>query len=477
MLLNSYHFIFFFIALFFIYWRLAKTNKTQNIILLIGSYVFFASWSYQFILLIFGTSVATYFIGKQLLIAKDTKKKWWLRLGVLVVLGQLIYFKYTNFFIENFNDLLKIFHSKGNISTLQYIIPIGISFYSFRMLGYLLDIKNRKLKESKSLLEYLVYVAFFPCIIAGPIDRSFVFLNQLKEKRIFNATLFSLGLRQILWGLFKKLVIADQIAVITTELFSKYEGLNGSALFVGMILYFIQLYADFSGYSDMAIGIGKLLGINVQKNFNFPFFAQNVADYWRRWHISLTSWVTDYVFTPLSIQFRDYGKFGLILAIIINFIIIGFWHGAEWHYIFHGLLSGIMFIPLILGGKMGKKIKPNLNILPTFREAKNMIITFISFALLQVLFFSKSLEMALHYYKGIFSLSFFQKPNFQFQRFVAILIIFMMAIEWLTRNQEFPTANFLDSKPRIVRWGFYYVLVFLIFLFYLAPKGYIYAQF
>lgn len=175
------------------------------------------------------------------------------------------------------------------------------------------------------------------------------------------------------------MVIAENIATITTPLFESYETLNGSALFIGAVLYFIQLYADFSGYSDMAIGISKILGIKVQPNFNYPLFAQNVADYWRRWHISLTSWLTEYVFTPLSINFRDYGKYGLIMAIIINFLVVGFWHGAEWHYIFHGLVSGMMFIPLILKGKMNKKIKATNNIIPTLDELKNIPLTFVIF--------------------------------------------------------------------------------------------------
>lgn len=477
MLLNSYLFILFFTVLFFAYFLLGKTSKIQNIILLLGSYIFYCSWSFQFIGLVIFSTIITYFIGNKIKSSADKSKRNWMRIGVFFVLIQLLYFKYFNFFIENFNDLLNLFGMQDQMNVLKIILPIGISFYSFRMIGYLLDLRNNKLKEIPSLLDYAVFIAFFPCIIAGPIDRAGLFLKNLKEKRIFSSLQFSEGLKQILWGLFKKLVVADNIATITTPLFESYHTLNGSALFIGASLYFIQLYADFSGYTDMAIGISKILGIKIQPNFNYPLFAQNVADYWRRWHISLTGWLTEYVFTPLSISFRDYGKYGLILAIIINFLAVGFWHGAEWHYLLHGLVSGIMFIPLIMKGKMNKKIKPSNNLIPTMQELKNIPVTFVLFSLLMVLFFVKDMEMAFGYYQRIFSFSFFEFPNFPFRREILLLILFMIFIEWSQRDQEFATKYLFSEKSIFLRWTFYYVLVFLIFLFYIAPKGFIYAQF
>lgn len=477
MLLNSYLFILFFTVLFFAYFLLGKTSKIQNIILLLGSYIFYCSWSFQFIGLVIFSTIITYFIGNKIKASADKSKRNWMRIGVFFVLIQLLYFKYFNFFIENFNDLLNLFGMQDQMNVLKIILPIGISFYSFRMIGYLLDLRNNKLKEIPSLLDYAVFIAFFPCIIAGPIDRAGLFLKNLKEKRIFSSLQFSEGLKQILWGLFKKLVVADNIATITTPLFESYHTLNGSALFIGASLYFIQLYADFSGYTDMAIGISKILGIKIQPNFNYPLFAQNVADYWRRWHISLTGWLTEYIFTPLSISFRDYGKYGLILAIIINFLAVGFWHGAEWHYLLHGLVSGIMFIPLIMKGKMNKKVKPSNNLIPTMQELKNIPVTFVLFSLLMVLFFVKDMEMAFGYYQRIFSFSFFEFPNFPFRREILLLILFMIFIEWSQRDQEFATKYLFSEKSIFLRWTFYYVLVFLIFLFYIAPKGFIYAQF
>ena len=477
MLLNSYYFIFFFLILFFIYWKMAKNATLQNVVLLLGSCIFYFSWSPQFLALLLVTIVATFYISKKIIGAEDSSRKWWSRFGILVVLLQLLYFKYFNFFIENVHDFLQQigFNSPKNI--LSIILPLGISFYSFRMIGYLLDVRNKKIKEIPTLLEYSVFVAYFPTMISGPIDRAVPFVKQINVKRDFSSESFSDGLRQLLWGLFKKLVVADTIATITSPIFENYSTLNGSALFIGSVLYFIQLYADFSGYSDMAIGISKLLGIKVHINFKFPLFAQNAADFWRKWHVSLSSWLTDFVFTPLSIQFRDYGKWGLILAIIINFLLIGFWHGAAWHYVVFGLVNGLMYVPLILRGKLGKKSKTTEGLLPTFSEAKNMAITFLSFSLIMILFSVKDLAMAGEFYKKIFSSSLFQIPNFPVQKEVAVLIFIMVALEWITRHQEFALENFLKSNSRFVRWGFYYVLVFLIFLFYIAPKGYIYAQF
>ncbi len=477
MLLNSYSFILFFIVLFFAYFLICKTSRAQNFLLLIASYIFYCSWSYQFIALIIFSTGITYLVGNKIKNAEGNAKRNWMRMGVFFVLIQLLYFKYFNFFIENFNDLLNIFGMQDQLSIMKLILPIGISFYSFRMIGYLLDIRNNKLKEIPSLLNYAVFIAFFPTIIAGPIDRAGAFLKNLELKREFSELQFSDGLKQILWGLFKKLVVADNIATITTPLFGSYQTLNGSALFVGAVLYFIQLYADFSGYTDMAIGISKILGIKIKPNFNYPLFAQNVADYWRRWHISLTGWLTEYVFTPLSINFRDYGKYGLISAIIINFLAVGFWHGAEWHYVVHGLVSGIMFIPLIWRGKMNKKIKPANNIIPSKSELINIPITFVLFALLMVLFFVKDMGMAVNYYKEIFSLSFFQIPNFPIQKEIVLLILLMMILEWIQRDKEYAIKELFAKRNIIIRWGFYYVLIFLVFLFYIAPKGFIYAQF
>ena len=477
MLLNSYSFIFFFIILFFIYWKLAKNATLQNMVLLLGSCLFYLSWSPQFLALLLVTITATFYISKKIINAEDSSRKWWSRLGILVVLLQLLYFKYFNFFIENIHDFLQKIGFDPQKNILSIILPLGISFYSFRMIGYLLDVRNKKIKEIPSLLEYAVFVSYFPTMISGPIDRALPFVKQIKVKRDFSSENFSDGLRQLLWGLFKKLVVADSIATITSPMFETYSTLNGSALLIGSMLYLVQLYADFSGYSDMASGISKLLGIKVQINFKFPLFAQNAADFWRKWHISLTSWLTDFVFTPLSIQFRDIGKWGLILAIIINFLLIGFWHGAEWHYVVFGLVNGLMYVPLILRGKLGKKSKTTSGLLPTILEAKNMAITFLSFSLIMILFAVKDLAMAGEFYQKIFSLSLFEIPNFPLQKEVAVLIFLMIALEWITRHREFALEFFLKSKPRLVRWGFYYVLVFLIFLFYIAPKGYIYAQF
>ena len=253
---------------------------------------------------------------------------------------------------------------------------LGISFFTFRTLSYLLDIDKGKIKAEKNWVVFFAYVSFFPSILSGPIDRAKNLIPQLEKKRAFDYNQAIDGLRQILWGLFKKIVIADNCAPFVNQIFNNYQSYPSSSLLLGAFFYAIQIYADFSGYSDMAIGISRLMGFNITKNFDFPFFAQNIAEYWRKWHMSLTSWLTDYVFTPLSIAFRDYGKWGLTFAIIINFTIIGIWHGPNWTYVLFGFLHGCYFIPLILRGTMNKKNKiAKGKLFPSFRELINMLAT------------------------------------------------------------------------------------------------------
>lgn len=477
MLLNSYYFIFFFFAVFFLYWKAAKNARQQNIVLLIANGAFYASWSLEFLLLLAFTTASSFVIGKKIFFATGKVRQRWTTFGIVLVIGFLAYFKYCNFFIENINDFLNLFGIKDKFRLLSLLFPLGISFYSFRIIGYLMDIRNKKIKELPDFLNYAVFISFFPTIISGPIDKPGKFLAQIKPVRLFQSSMFADGLRQIHWGLFKKLVVGDNIATITAPLFAEHQDVNGMALLIGAMLFLIQLYADFSGYSDMAIGISRLLGIEVQPNFNYPLFAMNIADFWRKWHISLTSWLTEYVFTPLSIRFRDYYKWGLILAIIINFVIIGFWHGAAWKYLLFGLVNGMLYIPLILKGKLNKKVKDDGRFVPKWKEAVAISGTFLMMSLVMILFSAENLSVAIEIYRKIFSASLFSLPDFKFQKEVAFLILLMFLIEWANRSEGYALQNMFAGRSRIIRWGLYYILLFLISLYYLAPKGYIYAQF
>lgn len=290
------------------------------------------------------------------------------------------------------------------------------------------------------------------------------------------------GVRQIFWGLFKKIVVADNCADIANQIFDNYKNLPAPSLILGALFYTFQLYADFSGYSDMAIGFARLLGFDITKNFNYPFFAQNIADYWRRWHMSLTSWLTEYVFTPLSIKFRDYGKPGLVAAIIINLVICGIWHGANWTYVLFGFLHGCYFIPLIIKGTMNKKSKKvNASLLPSFLEIRNIAATFSIVMLTNILFRANSITHAFDYYKHIFSISIFKVPviinKTNTITYLAFSIL-MLFIEWIGRDQSYGIAGIGIKWPRMLRWGFYSFLIFLMTM-YMATSNpaFIYFQF
>lgn len=444
---------------FLLYWYVGNRGRLQNGLLLVGSYLFYAWWDWRFLLLLIGSSLLNYCLGIGI---HRTGKESWRRLlvgiGLFQGLGGLLFFKY--------------FHS---------FLPLGLSFYTFRTLSYLLDIKRNKIGPTRDWVVFFSYIAFFPCIIAGPIDRPGTLIPQFEKQRVFDSARASDGMRQILWGLFKKIVIADNCAIFTTEVFGHYTTWPGISLWIGAFLYTIQIYADFSGYSDMAIGISGLLGFRITRNFNFPFFAQNIADFWRRWHISLTSWLTDYVFTPLSIYFRNYGKAGLVLAILINFTAIGIWHGPNWTFVVFGLLHGCYFIPLILRGTMNKRQKiPAGRLLPPLGSFLRMAGTFLLVMGAFILFRSESLTGAAGYYRRLFSAPFlagfsiYQKVN---AAATVVGIVVMFLAEWLQREKEH--ALQLDGiKRSSVRVLIYYSLLLFILTFSPAKfEDFIYIRF
>jgi alginate O-acetyltransferase complex protein AlgI len=483
MIFNSIPFAVFFVTFFILYWYVFKQNlKLQNLLLLLGSYAFYCWWDWRFLSLLIGSSLINYYLG--IFIAKtenDKNRKFLLAIGLLQGIGGLIFFKYYNFFISSFADAFSIFNVKLEVRTLQLILPLGISFYTFRTLSYLLDINKGKIKPTADWVVFFCYVAFFPSLISGPIDRAKLLIPQLEKKRVFEYSGITDGMRQILWGLFKKMVVADNCAAITNQIFENYVNLPASTLVLGAVFYSFQLYADFSGYSDMAIGFARLLGFNITKNFNYPFFAQNIAEYWRRWHMSLTSWLTDYVFTPLSIAFRDYGKAGLILAILLNLVLVGLWHGANWTYVWFGLLNGCYFVPLIIMGTMNKKKKlGQKKILPSFSEVRNILLTFILVTISNIIFRSDSMSEALDYYNHIFSSSVFSYPLFTNRISALISLIFSCVLfitEWLQRDKDYALQLSNTKMPKFLRWSIYYAIGIVIIWYGGYQETFIYFQF
>lgn len=471
MLFNSLEFLGFFSLFFFLYWLLFKNSlSAQNLLLLVGSYVFYAFWDWRFLSLIIGSSILNYFLGIEIQKRKNHKaKRWLVGLSVLQGIGLLVLYKYADFFIVSFVDLSKNLGLNTNLHTLNLILPLGISFYTFRTLSYILDIYKNKIQATTNWMAFFSYVAFFPSLISGPIDRASALIPQIEKKRIFDPLQMSDAMRQILWGLFKKMVIADNCAALTNQIFDNYLTYPASSLVLGAFFFTIQVYADFSGYSDMAIGVARLLGFNVSRNFNYPFFSQTIAEFWQKWHISLTSWMTDYVFAPLNIAFRDYGNLGLILAILLNFLAVGIWHGANWTFVFYGFIQACLFVPMILRGTLFKKKKfVKDRTWPTLMEFKNMMVTFLLIMLTNVIFRVEKISLGFDYLKKMVSLTLFSIPEITNNRTNAIIALFFIAVlllvEWLQRHREHG-LEISNIKKMPLRFGIYYLLIFCIIYF------------
>ena len=481
MAFNSFEFLLFFLFFYFLFWQvLGKNLKIQNLLLLSGSYFFYAWLNWKFLLLLIVSTSVCYAFGILIHKTPNEKKKTILvYVSIIQVLLVLFFFKYYNFFITSVHDFLSLFNINANIQTLTIIMPLGISFYSFRLISYMLDINNEKYEPTNDWVVFFNYASFFPCLIAGPIDRANNLIPQLENKRVFNYSQTVDGLRQIVWGMFKKIVIADSCSTITSQIFDNYQTYPGSSLLLAAFLYIIQIYADFSGYSDIAIGVSRLLGFSIPKNFNFPFFAQNIAEFWQRWHISLTSWMTEYIYTPLSFIFRRYKKQGILLSILINFILVGLWHGSKWTFIVFGLLHGLYFIPLILSGTLNKKNKHEMGLKMLFGILK----TFTIVMLTAIIFKCETIAMAFQYYKILFSKSLLSFPliNSGYINLFIILvyILLMLLIEWFGREEQHGIANTFTKKTRLLRWSFYIFLLLSIYYFSFVDKTqqFIYLQF
>jgi len=471
MIFNSVSFLIFFILFFLLYWSVFNRNvKFQNLLLLLGSYLFYAWADWRFLSILVVISALNFFLG--IYIARTTNRTYKNMLywtGLLTGIGGLAFFKYFNFFVTSINDSFQIFGINLNLHSLHIIIPIGISFFTFRILSYLIDINRGKIKPTTDWVVFFSYVSFFPSLLSGPIDRAKMFIPQLEKKRTFSYEDGKEGMSQIIWGLFKKVVIADNCAVITEPIFNNFQIFSGSSLLFGAFLFTIQIYADFSGYSDMAIGLSRLLGFKITKNFDFPFFAQNIAEFWRKWHISLTSWLTEYLFTPLSITFRDLGKLGLILAIVINFTIIGIWHGANWTFVLFGFLHGCYFIPLVLNGSMtSRKKNVNNGLIPSLTEFIDMAVTFTLVTVTFIIFKMNTVSDAFDCISIILSKSLFSLPRIVTGELnaliITIFIVAMFLIEWLQRGKEYGLQIEHISHPG-VRLSIYYALLIVIILF------------
>ncbi|MTI38279.1 MBOAT family protein, partial [Fulvivirga lutimaris] len=354
MIFNSFEFLLFLPFCFITYWFVFQRHlKAQNFFLLFVSYVFYGWWDWRFLSLIAFSSLVDFIAGQQIEKSKTkTRRRFFLWSSILTNLGFLGFFKYFNFFSESFTDLLQLIGFQANLWSLNVILPVGISFYTFQTMSYTIDLYRGHLKAEKDLVAFFAYVSFFPQLVAGPIERAVNLLPQFKISRKFTYKNGADGMRLIFWGLFKKVVIADNCAIFVDEVFLNYTQASSSELILGSFFFAFQIYGDFSGYSDIAIGTAKLLGFNLMTNFKTPYFSRDMAEFWRRWHISLSTWFRDYVYIPLGGS-RVNKKRAVINTFII-FIVSGFWHGANWTFIIWGALNALYFLPLLLLGKNRK---------------------------------------------------------------------------------------------------------------------------
>ncbi|WP_445454326.1 MBOAT family O-acyltransferase [Flavobacterium sp. 25HG05S-40] len=478
MLFNSVNFAIFLPIVFILYWFVVNKNlKLQNLLLLVSSYFFYACWDWRFMFLLIFSTVLDYFTGLKMA-ESETKngKKFWFWLSITINLGFLGVFKYYNFFAESFAELIANFGLQVSPWTLQVILPVGISFYTFHGLSYVIDIYKNRIPAEKNFVEYSVFVSFFPLLVAGPIERATHLLPQIKVKRTFNYDRAIDGLRQILWGLFKKIVIADQCAIYANQIFNDAGHQSGSNLFLGALFFTFQIYGDFSGYSDIALGTARLFGIELLRNFAFPYFSRDIAEFWRRWHISLSTWFRDYLYIPLGGS--KGGTWMKVRNTFIIFLVSGFWHGANWTFIAWGFLNALFIMPSIIfnTNRNNIEIVAKGSYLPSLKDFLSILITFLLTVFAWIFFRAASIGSAFAYIREMFSTSLFTKPTI-LPYIVFFFIVFFMTIEWLGREQEYALKKFGFHWPKFIRQGFYMMLIIAIFLFSTKEQQFIYFQF
>lgn len=478
MLFNSLEFGLFLPVVFFLYWFVFKNKlRQQNFLVVFASYFFYGWWDWRFLCLIFVSTIVDFLIGKKLFREeKASIRKRLLWISLFVNLGMLGVFKYYNFFVASFNDAFTFLGAEINLATLNILLPVGISFYTFQTLSYTIDIYRKKLTPANEFTTFAAFVSFFPQLVAGPIERATSLLPQFKKRRTFDYSKAIDGSKQILWGAFKKVVIADNCAEYANLIFNNAEGHSGSTLALGAIFFSFQIYGDFSGYSDMAIGLSRLFGFDLKQNFAFPYFSRNIGEFWRRWHISLSSWFRDYLYIPLGGS--RVGKMRQVINTLIIFLVSGFWHGPNWTFVCWGGLHALYFIPLLLFRQNRKYNSAFFSekIMPSLRECTSMSLTFVLVTFAWILFRADSLNSAFNYIGGIFSSSFFSVPDHYDKMIVAFVLLFIL-IEWIGRHGEYGLQLIGSKASPLVRHALYILIILMIVLFGGVQQEFIYFQF
>ena len=480
MLFNSLQFLFFLPLVFFLYWGI-KERKAQNLLIVVASYVFYGWWDWRFLLLIALTSVCSYLSGIYI-DRRPQHGRQLMVLNLLFNLGILGVFKYYNFFTENFSLLLHTVGLKTDLPTLNIILPVGISFYTFQALSYTIDVYRRQLRATTDPVEFFAFISFFPQLVAGPIERATNLLPQFQRPRTFDYDKATDGLKQMLWGFFKKIVVADSCAVGVENIFSNYSSMSGGLLFLGGVLFAFQIYGDFSGYSDIAIGTARLFGIDLMRNFNIPYFSRNISEFWSRWHISLTTWFRDYIYIPLGGN-RE-GRLRTLRNTLIVFLVSGIWHGANWTFVCWGIYHALLIIVFfLLGVRRQPMVVAANSVLPSVKECAQMAATFFLVVIGWIIFRAENMSSAYNYIARMFTTSW---TDLSAQSFIDLAVlknaligcVIMLFVEWIQRKK----AHGLDlQQPAVGRFqqiALCYALIFLILLLgEFGENQFIYFQF
>jgi D-alanyl-lipoteichoic acid acyltransferase DltB (MBOAT superfamily) len=459
------NFFLFFVVAYLSYWVSGRSNnKYQNLILLVSNLVFYSFWSSNFLIILLSACLIDYFLALGIKRYENKNFAKVLLYGsIFVNIGALIFFKYYNFFLPEFVYLINAAGFSLNVRTLGILLPVGISFYTLQKLSYTIDVYKKRIEPTQNLITYLCFATFFPTVASGPIERAINFIPQINKIRTFDYNMSVDGAKQILWGVFKKVVIADTAALYVNEVYSNVGGNNGSTLFLAAIVFSFQIYCDFSGYSDISVGISKLLGIRITNNFSYPYFSRSISEFWRKWHISLLTWLRVYVFMPLG------GGFGPKIKVIRNtfivFTVSGIWHGSEWTFVSWGILNAIYLLPEILNDnriRLSKYAAVN-KYFPGVNEFVKIVYTFLLVTYGWILFRSESIQSAFFYTGKLFSLSLFKTPVLP-SSVIVLLILFLVVSEWIHRSKEHP-LQFIKKHGAAFRYGYYYGLIIIIYTF------------
>ncbi len=483
MLFNSIEYLFFLPIVFLVYWAIgyARMNdslklRLQNAFVVIASYLFYGWWDWRFLILIAFTSFCSWGSGLLIDMSRESRTKrckFWLIANIVLNLGVLAIFKYYDFFVSEFGQL---FDFSTDSLLLRIILPVGISFYTFQALSYSIDVYRGNIKPTKDIIAFFAFISFFPQLVAGPIERATNLLPQFLQNRKFSYEQGIDGMRQILWGLFKKIVVADNCATYVDQVWATHDTQSGSTLLLAAILFTFQIYGDFSGYSDIAIGTAKLFGIKLMRNFNNPYFSRDIAEFWRRWHISLTTWFRDYVYIPLGGS--RVGKWKIVRNTFVIFLLSGFWHGANWTFIAWGAYHAILFLPLILLGKNRKYTNQVAEgrWLPTGKEVMQILITFLLAVIGWIIFRAETIGQAWDIMRGIVDVSLFSMPMvISGLKRTLFFIAMLLLVEWIDRNEEH--AFSLTRLPQWARVIVMYVLILCMLEFMGHSQSFIYFQF